>query len=66
MSERLKSTENLSNEEVIEDLTKDLASFSTQENFDDFVINPTHSNEDVSPTVQQAPLTTDGNVLFLV
>ncbi|KAL0852800.1 hypothetical protein ABMA27_012605 [Loxostege sticticalis] len=47
MSERLKTTETVSNEEVIEDLTKDLKdSLNTQENLDEFVISPTSSTED--------------------
>lgn len=41
MSERLQNTNNVSNEEVIDDLTKDLqSSLNTSENPGVFVINP--------------------------
>ncbi|XP_028173251.1 tetratricopeptide repeat protein 1-like [Ostrinia furnacalis] len=50
MSERLKSTENVSNEDVIEDLTKDLKdSLNTRENLDEFVISPANSSSNDSP-----------------
>lgn len=56
MSERLKSTSQVSNEDVIEDLTKDLkTSLSTEEPVDEFIINPGCSAEDVPTSSGDAP-----------
>lgn len=50
MSERLKSTQQVSNEEVIEDLTRDLkSSLSTENTSEEFVIDPTTSAEELPP-----------------
>ncbi|XP_072941318.1 tetratricopeptide repeat protein 1 [Epargyreus clarus] len=45
MSDRLKNTSNVSNEEIIDDLTRNL-DYSLGENEADFVINPSSSNDD--------------------
>lgn len=45
MSDRLKSTHNVSNEEVIEDLTKDLE-LSLRSGDEENVVNPTTREED--------------------
>ncbi|CAG5036891.1 unnamed protein product [Parnassius apollo] len=51
MSDRLKSTNNVSNEEVIDDLTKDLEqSLKTEEPAPEYVINPGSSLEDYVPS----------------
>ncbi|KAJ2938366.1 hypothetical protein O0L34_g13291 [Tuta absoluta] len=56
MSDRLKSTNQYSNEEIIEDLTKDLKkSLSTEEEVEDFVINPETKAEDFSSCSGDAP-----------
>lgn len=53
MSERLQSTGTVSNEEVIEDLTRDLRTLNTDGNYDEFVIDPEHSSADISPVHEQ-------------
>lgn len=56
MSERLKSTNQYSNEEIIEDLTRDLkTSLSTEETTEEFVINPGTTLEDVPSSSGDAP-----------
>ncbi|XP_041988892.1 tetratricopeptide repeat protein 1-like [Aricia agestis] len=49
MSDRLKSTNNISNEEVIDDLTKDLEFSLRTEGQDDCPVNPSHSLSDFEP-----------------
>lgn len=49
MSERLKQSKQVSNEEVIDDLTKNLtSSLNTAENSAEIVINPSSSSEDTT------------------
>ncbi|KAI5638125.1 tetratricopeptide repeat protein 1 [Phthorimaea operculella] len=56
MSDRLKSTNQYSNEEIIDDLTKDLKkSLSTEEEVEDFVINPETKAEDFPSCSGDAP-----------
>ncbi|CAH2062382.1 unnamed protein product, partial [Iphiclides podalirius] len=55
MSDRLKSTNKVSNEEVIEDLTKDLElSLNTEEPTPEYVVNPGSSLEDFLPSAGDA------------
>lgn len=56
MSERLKSTNQVSNEDVIEDLTKDLkTTLATEDSADEFIINPGSSAEDLPTSSGDAP-----------
>lgn len=67
MSERLKSTNRVSNEDVIEDLTKDLkTALTTEDPVDEFVINPDSSAEDFPTSSGDAPATpkVSGEVIF--
>lgn len=56
MSDRLKSTNRVSNEDVIEDLTKDLrTAFTPEHSVDEFIINPGSSAEDFPTSSGDAP-----------
>ncbi|XP_026325005.1 tetratricopeptide repeat protein 1-like [Hyposmocoma kahamanoa] len=56
MSERLKNTNRVSNEDIIEDLTKDLkTAFTTQDPVEEFVINPDSSAEEYPTSSGDAP-----------
>ncbi|XP_068625993.1 tetratricopeptide repeat protein 1 [Battus philenor] len=60
MSDRLKSTSNISNEDVIEDLTKDLeVSLNTEDSTTEFVINPGSSLDDFIPAAGDAQKKSD-------
>ncbi|CAK1587848.1 unnamed protein product [Parnassius mnemosyne] len=60
MSDRLKSTNKVSNEEVIDDLTKDLeGSLKTQDPAPEYVINPGSSLDDYLPPTENAQKNAD-------
>ncbi|XP_059044839.1 tetratricopeptide repeat protein 1-like [Achroia grisella] len=61
MSDRLKTTDEVSNEKIVEDLTKDLEfSLSTEEPKEDYVINPGSSVEQIVPSAGDTQKTNDG------
>lgn len=65
MSERLKSTNRVSNDDIIEDLTKDLkTALTSEDSVDEFVINPGSSAEDFPTSSGDAPATAkvSGNI----
>lgn len=66
MSKRLQSTDQAKNDEIIDELTKNLeTSLKTEESVDEFVISPGTSAEDFPKAAGDAPQT-GGTYLFLV
>ncbi|KAF9416628.1 hypothetical protein HW555_006058 [Spodoptera exigua] len=60
MSKRLQSTDNVKNDEIIDDLTKNLeTSLKTEESVDEFVISPGTSSENFPKAAGDAPKTSD-------